>query len=115
MQLRLTLTVLSGAAVMALAGCGPNCQNTCNKLYQPSECNVERPGRSADQLINTCRDTCEDALNNPGELGDYNPSQQRGSSTDYDLVTDRQAAAWMDCVAETSCDLFEKGYCPPVW
>ena len=28
-----------------LVACGgPDCQNTCNKLYQESECGIDRPG-----------------------------------------------------------------------
>ena len=97
------------------AGCGPNCQNTCNKIYQPTECNIERAGRTPDQLINTCLDECEGALSNPGELGSYDPQNSRGSADDFEITTDRQAAAWMDCIAATSCENLQKNFCPPIW
>ena len=45
MTIRLIPLMLLPVAVLS-AGCGPNCQNTCNKIYQPSECNIQRPGRS---------------------------------------------------------------------
>jgi hypothetical protein len=97
------------------AGCGPNCQNACNKIYQPSECNIERAGRTPDQLINRCLDECEGALDNPGELGSYDPQNSRGSADEFDLTTDRQAAAWMDCVDATACENLQKNFCPPIW
>jgi hypothetical protein len=97
------------------AGCGPNCQNTCNKIYQPSECNIERAGRSQDQLIDRCLDECEGALDNPGELGSYDPANSRGSADEFVLETDHQAAAWMDCVDATACENLQKNFCPPIW
>ena len=97
------------------AGCGPNCQNTCNRIYQPNECNIERAGRTADQLIDTCLGECEGALAKPGAIGTYDPQNSRGSADDFEITNDRQAAAWMDCVAATSCENLQKNFCPPIW
>ena len=33
---------------------------------------------------------------------------------DVALENEQQAALWMDCVAETSCDNLDKNYCAPV-
>jgi hypothetical protein len=29
------------------------------------------------------------------------------------IGNEKQAAAWMDCVAETACDNIQKGFCQP--
>jgi hypothetical protein len=97
------------------AGCGPSCQNTCNKIYQPSECNIERAGRTPDQLVDRCLEECEGALANPGPLGTYDPQNSRGSADEFEITTDHQAAAWMDCVTATSCENLQKNFCPPIW
>jgi hypothetical protein len=108
------LVLLSVVASMG-AGCGPTCQGTCNKIYQPNECNIERAGRTADQLIDTCLENCETALNNPGDLGSYDSKTARGSADDFDITTDRQAAAWMECVDVTACENLQKNFCAPIW
>jgi hypothetical protein len=116
MTVRFSMVAIAGVAFSMLSsGCGPTCQSTCNKIYQPNECNVQRPGRTQDQLLDQCNDECEAALNNPGEKDGYDPFNDRGSSSDFTLSTDRQAAAWMECVDQTNCDLFSTGYCPPIW
>ena len=114
MNVRLIPLMLLPVAALS-AGCGPNCQNTCNKIYQPSECNIQRAGRTQEQLIDTCMGECEGALENPGDLGSYDPQNQRGAADEFPLETDHQAAAWMDCVDATACENLQKNFCPPIW
>ena len=109
-----SLALLISAAALG-SGCGPDCQSTCNKLYQESECNTQSPGRSRDELLSRCNQECEDALVVPGEVGDYQPNEYTPSSVAVTLKNDKQAAAWMDCVQETSCEFLNTGYCAPVW
>lgn len=106
--------VLAGAALY-LTGCGPNCQSTCEKLYIESECNIQRPGRTTDELLQRCSNECEGALEQPGEIGDYDPYDNSGSGSSITLDNEMQAAVWMECVAESACEKIDDGYCAPVW
>ena len=109
-----TLALVAQLAV----GCGPNCQSTCNRLYVEEECNIQRPGYEGEkvgELIQQCMDLCEGALEVPGELEGYNPDDRVGSSDSIDLENEKQAAVWMDCIAETSCEDLNQGYCAPIW
>jgi len=111
--------------LMSLTACGPNCQSTCQRLYgegaqtvngeQLEDCGIQRAGRDANDLIGTCMDNCEGAIDEPGETGPYNPYERTGSSESVDLENERQAAVWMQCISETSCDRLTEGYCAPVW
>lgn len=105
----------SGSWLMLLTACGPNCQSTCNRLYQESECNIQSPGATRDDLVLECNTQCENALEVPGEVGDYNPKEYTPNSVSVELENDKQAAVWMDCIAEQSCELLNDGFCAPVW
>ena len=111
------LRVLVIAAVpLTAVGCGPTCQSTCNRLYQESECGIQAVGDdSVADLTSRCMDECENALEIPGEVGDYTPDEYTPSSETVTLQNDKQAALWMDCVSETACEYLEEGYCAPVW
>jgi hypothetical protein len=115
-------TILATAATTALlstsllaTACGPNCQSTCNRLYQENECNIQSAGASRSELVKICNDECEAALDTPGELGDYDPHVYTPKSVTTSLENDQQAAAWMDCIDVKSCELLADGYCAPVW
>ncbi len=118
-MLRPVALALAGAAALALTGCGPTCQSTCNRLYSTSgeSCGdiLQRPGTSASQLLDTCIDACNDALQTPGEVDGYNPNERTNLSNENLLTNDKRAALWMDCVADTSCESLKDGYCKPVW
>lgn len=102
------------AAGTLLQGCGPTCQSTCQRLYAPNECNVPIPGvPDWTDSYKDCVDMCKPALGIPGELGDYDPDEQRSGSATVSIDNERQAAAWMDCVAETDCERINEGYCEP--
>ena len=60
--------VVALAGALLLSGCGPDCQSTCNKLFQETECNLQRPGQSRDDLLRSCNDACADGLETPGEI-----------------------------------------------
>ncbi len=110
---------LIGAVLVAVgalaAGCGPDCQSTCNRLYQTEQCNIQSPGSTQGELLSTCSEACESALEQPGEVGDYTPNEYTPKSEATVLQNDKQAAIWMDCVATTDCSFLETGYCAPVW
>ena len=119
-----TIALLS-LAVMA-SGCGPDCQSTCQKLYGTKpNCGDPDPktgfnglvryGNTREELLRQCEDECESALDNPGDVGNYKPKEYSAVSEAVELETDKQAALWMDCIAETSCKLLDEGYCAPVW
>ena len=100
-----------------MAACGPTCQSTCQKLYSESECNIKRPDMEQSELIRDCLNYCEDALDTPGDLGNYDPFNTEGSSRSKVLENENQAASWMYCVSEIACDDLGGGAnkCPPVW
>ncbi len=103
-----------------LAACGPTCQSTCQKLYSESECNLQRPGKSQNELTKDCLAKCETALKEPGDLDGYDPYSRAGSTNSVTLENENQAAAWMTCVEQQSCDRLDYrsgngGYCQPVW
>jgi len=110
----LSALVLSTALAQ---GCGPNCQSTCDKLYGTTgdACSIQRPNTSEKELKTTCLEKCNAALDVPGELEGYDPDQQQGSSSSVEITNDKQAAVWMDCIAETACEDLDHGYCAPVW
>jgi hypothetical protein len=110
---------LALVAALALPGCGPTCQSTCNRLYSSTgdNCNIVRAGETQSDLLNTCMDTCDNALTVSGEIDGYNPNdrQHGGQSASALLSNEKRAAVWMDCVADTSCSDLDDGYCAPVW
>jgi hypothetical protein len=108
------LTIVLGASA-----CGPTCQESCNRLYapEPDACDISVPGRTVEEVTRLCVDSCEDALKQTGELGDYDPNRRRASDSTVALENELQAAEWMDCVEATTCELLDPrtgGYCAPV-
>ena len=113
-----------------LGGCGNDCQSTCTKLYGTApNCGDPRGekgtesyfvglvtfGQSRDKKMRQCMDECEGALETPGEVGDYRPTEYTPSDQPVSLENDRQAAVWMECVDSHSCENLAGGYCAPVW
>lgn len=88
---------------LAGTGCGPDCYSACSKLYQ-EECNISAAGQTEDDLLQDCIDVCQDALNTPGDVDGYDPYEPQSSSSAIVIENDRQAALWMDCVDQTSCE-----------
>ncbi|MEZ4322643.1 MAG: hypothetical protein R3F61_34570 [Myxococcota bacterium] len=110
-----------GVSVGALVACGPNCQNTCEQVY--NVCGIQKPGQDTEELLRDCRNECDDALRKTGDIGEYDPFARRVSSQSIVLENDAQAAAWMDCVwfhvpdgtPEQCADIDPaSGYCAPI-
>ncbi len=115
--------LVAGLGVLG-AGCGPTCQSTCNLLYSDSAvvgmqqlegCQIQRPGKSQEELISYCMDQCESALERSGDLDGYDPTVRSSSTSSVQLENEAQAAVWMECVVGESCERLEEGYCAPVW
>jgi hypothetical protein len=107
-------SVVALAGALVLPGCGPDCQSTCNRLFQESECNLQRPGQSRDDLLRSCNQACEDGLETPGEIrAEYNPDEYTPSDQSVRFQNDQETALWMDCVEATACELLDDGYCSP--
>jgi len=103
---------------LLLVGCGPTCQSTCSRLYDEGggSCHIQRPGHKDQvELKNRCMEECETALMIPGDKGDYDPYTNSGGSASVEIENEMQAASWMNCISETSCDRLEQNYCAPVW
>lgn len=110
------LPALLGLAALGLAGCDKNCQNTCSRIYDASECGVVIPGVTTEALKRDCEAECETALKQAGEMGDYNPYNLRNPMENPVLENERQAAAWMDCVWDAECPELDpaSGICAPI-
>ena len=123
-RLGLTFAFL-GAFAALQAGCGENCQSTCDHIYSESECDVRELGRTADRSIRDCVARCENALQQVGDLGDYDPYVKRPATEKVELENEKQAAAWIDCVWDfapqqgpsagcVDIDPATGGYCAPI-
>ena len=111
--------LVAGLVVLTsvISSCGPTCQSTCSRLYSEDQCFIRRAGH-VDQtdLRKRCMDECEDALKIPGTVAGYDPYESSGSSINIELENEMQAALWMDCINEQSCERLESGgFCAPVW
>jgi len=91
------------------------CQEPCRKLYSDSECGIQRAGRTQDELVENCLDECQEAYSQSGDVGDYDPFMLTDSSVSVSLDNRAQQELWAECIAETSCDRINDGYCAPVW
>lgn len=121
---------LAASLSLFFSGCGNDCQSTCAKLYgtapncgDPSGekgtdsyfAGLNTFGQGREDKTRQCMDECEGALEKPGEVGDYRPTEYTPSDQPVTLENDRQAAVWMDCVESHSCENLSAGYCAPVW
>lgn len=107
--------------VVALSGCGPDCQNSCEKIFgdgqTPSgdqECAIQVPGVASDEMIRDCVGHCQAALRQNGEIGAYNPDEAVSGNDKVTLDNEKQAALWMECIDATACEYLQEGVCAPV-
>ena len=115
---------------LTMVGCGKDCQATCTKLYgtapncgdpqgDPDSENYFKGligSEDRDEKMADCMRACDDALQVPGEIGDYDPYTKRKSDEEVpELENDRQVGLWMECVAEHSCQKLSENYCEPIW
>lgn len=107
--------LLGLTTVTALSACSEvrSCQNACQRAFREDEC-AFGAGLVGDDAVRDCINECENALRRSGELGQYDPDDYDSvdRSTTFELANEAQAAAWIDCVAETSCDDINDGFCP---
>ena len=100
-----------------LSACGDrNCQDSCRRVYDPNECGIQIEGIGWEEMIDRCSERCEAALLQPGEMGSYDPYLIYNASDPPELESDKQAAAWMDCVWDNECADLEPpaGTCAPI-
>lgn len=106
------VTVLVGGLGLG-TGCGETCNETCLRAYDEDECNVDTPGTRREDAIADCASQCRAALRQVGPVGNYNPLNS-GSLERVTLENERQAAAWMDCIADATCEQLQAGRCNPL-
>src|SRR5688500_4547390 len=105
--------------LLSLIACGPDCQSSCDKLFGDGseECNITVAGNSdaagQQRLTRDCVTQCESALARTGEIGDYSPNERPNANDEVSLENEKQAAMWMDCIAETECEYLKDNYCAP--
>lgn len=108
------LLAVLGVAVL-LSGCSDvrSCQNACQRAFRDDQCNFGA-GLVGDDAIGDCVNECERALRQNGDLEGYDPDDYNSvdRSSTFQLKNEAQAAAWMDCVIETSCQDINDGFCP---
>jgi hypothetical protein len=107
------ITIASAIALLTSCSTSENCQSTCQTLYFEGECNIPTPGRTSDQAFDDCVSDCQYAMERVGVMGDYDPNERNTSGQSPTLENEVQAAAWMNCVEATSCELINDGYCAP--
>lgn len=118
--MRATILLLVFSAALLATGCGPDCRSSCEKIFADAagECGIIVPGKSGEagrqEMISQCVSHCEQAMRRNGDVGAYSPNERAGGDEDISLENEKQAALWMDCVAETSCENLNKNYCAPV-
>ena len=126
---QLILAIISGLS-LTVSGCGTDCQSACNKLYgtapncgdasgDPNEEGYFEgligAGQTREKMTRQCMDECENAIDKPGDAGDYDPNAFTPATEVVELENDEMAALWMDCIEEQSCENLASGYCAPVW
>lgn len=101
--------------LLGVTGCGPSCQSTCQTLFgeAPDYCALAVPGKPLDESRKACVQECEQALAQAGDVGDYNPFEQNMTGATVRLQNEKQAALWMDCVDQHSCQDLSEGFCAP--
>ncbi len=106
--------LLLAPVVLFATDCGPDCQSSCDKLFgdQGEQCNIQIPDTTQQEMLRECVAHCDDALARNGEVDGYDPNR-RPTGAEISLENEKQAALWMDCIAETSCDLLKEGICAP--
>lgn len=104
--------------VLSVLGCARyECRQTCDRLYGDGEgsCGFELPATTPEDLTTECIATCEAALKTPGEADGYDPNVRTEASQSVEIENRAQVQLWMDCIAETSCENLDEGYCAPIW
>lgn len=106
-------TIAWGALLVGLlgTGCGETCSSSCLKAYD--SCDVPTPGQLTEDRIDQCIDECGSALRVVGDIGSYSPLAS-GTVDQVMLENERQAAAWMDCIAESDCTQLRARRCSPL-
>jgi hypothetical protein len=102
------------ALAVAVAGCDKNCQNSCQKIFDATECGLNPGGQSEEDWEQSCMEECEAALENAGSMGVYDPYVGDRTDQPDELTNERTAAAWMECVADVECADLERGVCHPI-
>ena len=114
--MRAVITLGLGMGAVLAGGCGPNCQSTCQTIFDETQphCGIHIPGKAPEESISDCISACEYALQYPGDVGDYNPFEPNTTGASVTLDNEKQAAIWMECVEETACPDIADGYCAPI-
>lgn len=113
-------TLVLVVAGSVLAGCGPDCLSTCQRIHGEgadlqgnAQCAIPVAGKEQAELIRECTASCERAIARVGTMEGYDPNVRVSQANSQPLSNDVQAAAWMDCVGATSCENLNNGYCAP--
>lgn len=107
------------AVSLSAAACSDirSCPNACDRAFSESECHFGAglaAGGDPRKAIRECTRECENALRQTGDLDGYDPDDYNSvdRSRSFELKNEAQAAAWIDCVSETSCQDINDGFCP---
>ena len=93
------------------------CRTACDRLYSADDdgCDIQRPGRTTEELTQGCRDSCFEAMQTGGQLDGYDPYTRAGATVSVELENKAQATLWAECIEDTSCEDLADGVCAPVW
>ena len=100
-----------GLIITGCLGSTPGvCRNACERIYGPSECAINRPGITTEELFVMCEEECATAFSKEGSIGSYDPNEQKPPSETPVLENKEQAEAWAECVENTGCEDLTQNY-----
>ena len=80
-------------------------------MFDPSECNIVKPGATPEKLVQDCITQCELAMDKNGDVGDYQPYSHSPGYEILELENEKQAALWIECVWDAAPDPGPSGGC----
>ena len=96
MKFHLSTIIFTGLTLTGCLGHTPGvCIDACERIYEPSQCGIERPGISAEEAIRRCEEDCSKVLSKP-------EGKPHGIS-------------WAECVLDTACEVLNQNYCGRLW
>jgi|GEM_PF-3401152 len=104
--------------IFAISGCEltpSTCVHACAKIYEEEQCGLERPDVTTEQSIQICQQECSLRFRYAGEIGDYNPYDERPPDDVPHLENRSQALVWAECIDMMPCENIERNYCAPIW
>ena len=116
MKIRFGIAIFGGLTITGCLVYTPGvCKDACDRIYEPSQCGIERPGATTEEMVRRCERQCAYAFSRGGSIGAYEPNEQTPVSETPLLENRSQVLAWAECVENTACEDLMQNYCAPIW